>query len=65
MIRGGGHFGVPIRNNSSIIIGVAAQQYFSRKKVIDKPDPLMMDQKPNTNPFDLFIEVIVGYHYMF
>ncbi len=65
MIRGGGHLGVPIRNNSSIIFGVAAQKYFSNKKIIAKPDPLIVDQQPDVNPFDLVLEVTVGYHFMF
>lgn len=65
MIRGGGHLGVPIRNNSSIIIGAAVQKYFSRKKVVAHPDPMDPDQPADTNPFDLVLEVIVGYHYMF
>ena len=65
MIRGGGHLGIPIRNNSSIILGAAVQKYFSRKKVVQNPDPLDPDKPADTNPFDLVVEVIVGYHYMF
>ncbi|HWB73451.1 MAG TPA: hypothetical protein VG755_00820 [Nannocystaceae bacterium] len=65
MIRGGGHFGVPIRNNSSIIFGAAVQKYFSRKKIVQNPDPLEPEKPADTNPFDMVVEVIVGYRYMF
>jgi hypothetical protein len=65
MIRAGGHLGVPVRNNSSIIIGAALHKYFSRKQVVARPDPEQPDARPDTNPFDMMVEIIVGYHYMF
>lgn len=64
-IRGGGHVGIPIRNNQSVIIGTAVHKYFSRKQVVADPDPTMPDAEPDTNPFDLMLEVYVGYHMMF
>ena len=65
MIRGGGHLGVPIRNNSSITIGAAVQKFFSRAQVVDRPDPSNPDEAPNVNPFDLMLEFSIGYHFMF
>ncbi len=65
MIRSGAHIGVPIRNNSGIAIGASIHKYFSRTQVVARPDPENPDQAPDTNPFDLALEIIVGYHYMF
>lgn len=65
MIRGGGHLGIPIRNNSSITIGAAVQKYFSRAQVVARPDPAVPDAPPDVNPFDLMLELTVGYHFMF
>ncbi len=65
MIRGGGHIGVPIRNNSSITIGATIHKYFSRKQVVARPSPDLPDAPPDTNPFDLMLEIVVGYHFMF
>jgi len=65
MIRGGGHLGVPIRNNASITIGAAVHKYFSRTQIIAAPDPAIPDQMPDINPFDLMLELSVGVHFMF
>jgi hypothetical protein len=65
MIRAGGHIGIPIRNNSSIIFGAAVHKYFSRKQVVAHPDPELPDALPDANPFDMMLEVTVGYHFMF
>lgn len=65
MLRGGGHLGVPIRNNQGIVVGASIQKYFSRKQVVARPDPELPDKPPDTNPFDLALEIIVGYHFMF
>lgn len=65
MIRGGGHLGIPIRNNHGLMVGAAVQKYFSRLQVAADPDPMMPDQDPDTNPFDLMMEIYVGYHMMF
>jgi hypothetical protein len=65
MIRGGGHLGIPIRNDSGIVIGVAVHKYFSKLQVAANPDPLTDDVPPDTNPFDLMIETYVGYAFMF
>ncbi|MBC8070047.1 MAG: hypothetical protein IAG13_17040 [Deltaproteobacteria bacterium] len=65
MIRGGGHIGVPIRNNSSIVFGTAVHKYFSSKQIVARPVPELPDAPPDANPFDLMLEVTVGYHFMF
>lgn len=65
MIRGGGHIGVPIRNNSSITLGASVHKYFSRARVVARPDPNDPDAMPDVNPFDLMLEFTVGYHFMF
>lgn len=65
MIRGGGHIGVPIRNNSNIIFGVGVQKFFSNKQVVARPVPELPDALPDANPFDLMLEVTIGYEFMF
>jgi len=65
MLRGGGHLGVPIRNNQGLAIGASIHKYFSRKQVVAQPDPEEPDAPTDTNPFDLALEIIVGYHFMF
>lgn len=65
MIRGGGHLGVPIRNNSSVTIGAGVQKFFSRAMVVARPDPNDPEAMPDINPFDLMLEFTIGYHFMF
>lgn len=65
MIRGGGHLGIPIRNNHGVIVGAAIHKYFSRLQVVTDPDPAMPDLAPDNNPFDLMLEIYLGYHMMF
>jgi hypothetical protein len=69
MIRGGGHLVVPVRNNQGALIGVAVHKYFSRTQIVaDPPDetpPEGMEPEPDTNPFDMMIEIYLGYHFMF
>lgn len=65
LIRGGGHIGIPIRNNQSVTIGASIHKYFSRVQVVARPDPAVPDAMPNVNPFDLMLELGVGYHFMF
>jgi hypothetical protein len=65
MIRGGGHLGIPIRNNHGFYVGAAVHKYFSRQQIVAQPDPLVPDQAPDTNPFDLMLEIHLGYHMMF
>jgi hypothetical protein len=65
MIRGGGHLGIPIRNNHGFIVGTAVHKYFSRLQMVAEPDPGMPDAEPDTNPFDLMLEIHLGYHMMF
>lgn len=69
MIRAGGLLGIPIRNNQGITVGAAAQRFFSTYQVVaDPPANLAPDETgpaPDTNPFDLMVEVTVGYVFMF
>lgn len=65
MIRGGGHLGVPIRDNSSITIGTSVHKYFSRAVVEARPVPGEPGASVEVNPFDLMLEITVGYHFMF
>lgn len=66
VLRGGGHLAVPIRNGSGVMIGAAVHRYFSRVQVDAQPpaDPTAAHE-PDTNPFDLMLEVYVGYHFVF
>lgn len=65
MLRGGGHLGVPVRNNQGVIIGVAAQKFFSRELVVADADLLDAMAEPNANPFDLMLEAYLGYQMWF
>ncbi len=66
MIRGGGELGIPIRNNQGIAIGSSVQRYFSKLQIVGVPpeDP-SIDAMPDTNPFDLMVEVTIAYVFMF
>ncbi|MCB9717936.1 MAG: hypothetical protein H6712_29070 [Myxococcales bacterium] len=61
MLRGGGQLAIPIRNDQGLVIGVHATRFFSRVQVVADPDPAMPDAEPDANPFDLVLEVGVGY----
>jgi hypothetical protein len=65
MIRGGGQLGIPVRNNHGFIIGAAVHKYFSRLQIVANPDPMGPEMEPDTNPFDLMLEISLGYHMMF
>jgi hypothetical protein len=65
MIRGGGHVGIPIRRNQGVIVGAAAQKFFSRRLVVADADLANPDAEANANPFDLLLEVYVGYQMWF
>ena len=67
MIRGGGHLGVPIRNNQGVTIGTAVQKFFSQRQIVADPpdDPEADAGEPDVNPFDLMLEIYVGYFFMF
>jgi hypothetical protein len=65
MIRGGGHLGIPIRRNQGVIVGTAVQKFFSRRQVVADDDLSLPDAEPNANPFDLLLEVYVGYQMWF
>jgi hypothetical protein len=66
MIRGGGELGIPIRNNQGIAIGSSVQRYFSKLQIVgNPPDDPELDGEPDTNPFDLFVEVTIAYTFMF
>ena len=65
MIRGGGHLGIPIRRNQGVIVGAAVQKFFSGKLVVAEADLTDPSAEPNANPFDLMMEVFVGYQMWF
>ena len=65
MIRGGGHLGIPIRNNHGVYLGAAVHKYFSRLQIVAHPERGLADQQPDNNPFDLMLELHLGYHMMF
>lgn len=68
VIRGGGDIGIPIRNGSSITVGAAVHKYFSDLQVEANPplvDSGLEPGEPDTNPFDLMVEVTIGYHFSF
>ncbi|MEZ4447941.1 MAG: hypothetical protein R3B09_00590 [Nannocystaceae bacterium] len=64
MIRGDAAIGVPIRNNQGIRIGADVVKPFSSKTVaIDPHDTAEVPAR--TRPFDLFLDVTVGYQMWF
>lgn len=69
MIRGGGLFGLPIRNNQGITVGAHVHRYFSRHQVVGVPPMVVVEgapePEPDTNPFDVMVDVSVGYTFMF
>jgi hypothetical protein len=65
VIRGGLQLGIPIRRNQGISIGAAVHKYFSRTLVVATDDLIDVDATPNTNPFDLVLDVVVGYQMWF
>lgn len=65
MLRGGGQIAVPIRRNQGVVLGVHATRFFSRTQVVAEPDPAEPDALPDANPFDLVLEVGVGYQLWF
>jgi len=65
MLRGGGQLGVPIRRNQGVVLGVHATKFFSSLQVVAHPDPAFPDAEPDANPFDLVLEVGLGYQMWF
>ncbi len=65
MLRGGGQLAVPIRRNQGIVLGVHATRFFSRVQVVAQPDPATPDAPPDANPFDLVLEIGLGYQMWF
>jgi hypothetical protein len=65
MLRGGGQLAVPIRNNQGIVLGVHATKFFSREQIVANPDPDAPDALPDANPFDLVLEIGLGYQMWF
>jgi hypothetical protein len=65
MVRGGGQLAVPIRKNQGVVLGVHATKFFSRKQVVAAPDPAVPDAPPDANPFDLVLEIGLGYQMWF
>lgn len=65
MLRGGGQVGVPIRRNQGIVLGVHATKFFSKTQIVADPSEAPPDAAPDANPFDLVLEVGVGYQMWF
>lgn len=65
MLRGGGQIAVPIRNNQGVVLGVHATKFFSNEQVVAHPDPDVPDAPPDANPFDLVLEIGLGYEMWF
>lgn len=68
MIRAGGLIGIPIRNNQGVTLGTSVQRYFSTYQIVAQPqpeDPAIVAAEPDTNPFDLVLDVSLGYLFMF
>ncbi len=61
MLRGGGQLAVPIRRNQGLVVGAHAVKLFSRTQVVAHPDPERPDAPPDANPFDLVLELGLGY----
>ncbi len=65
MVRGGGQLAIPIRRNQGITIGVHATRFFSGVQVVAQPEPELPDAEPDANPFDLVLEIGLGYQMWF
>lgn len=65
MLRGGGQLAVPIVRNQGLVLGVFATRFFSRTQVVANPDPEAPDAPPDANPFDLVLEIGLGYQMWF
>ena len=65
VVRGGGQIGIPFRNNQGLTLGVSVQKYVSRKLVVATDDLGTPDIEPNANPFDLVLDVLLGYQMWF
>lgn len=65
MLRGGGQLAVPIRKNQGVVLGVHAAKFFSKAQVVARPDPAVPDAPPDANPFDLVLEIGLGYQMWF
>lgn len=65
MLRGGGQLAVPIRRNQGIVLGVHATKFFSNTQMVAEPDPALPDAPPDANPFDLVLEIGLGYQMWF
>ncbi len=65
MVRGGGQLVVPIRRNQGLVLGVHATKFFSSLQIVGDPDPAVPEAEPDTNPFDLVLEIGLGYQMWF
>lgn len=65
MLRGGGQLSIPIRRNQGIVVGVHATKFFSKKAIVANPDESMPDAPADVNPFDLVLEIGLGYQMWF
>ncbi len=66
LLRGGGHLGIPIRNNQGLLVGAALHKYFSKLQIASDPGEVDADPEvSDVNPFDLMLDFTLGYHCMF
>lgn len=65
MMRGGGQLALPVRDNQGVVLGASVQKYFSRKQVVATDDLAIEGATPNANPFDLVVDVTLGYQMWF
>lgn len=63
LVRGGAALGLPIANNQGLVIGLAAQQPFSKREVL--VDPQGPQDGAKTLAFDTWIETFLGYQVWF
>jgi len=65
VVVGGGQLGIPIRNNQGLVLGASTHKYFSRKQVVSSDDLDDPTAEPSANPFDLVLDVYVGFQMWF
>lgn len=65
MLRGDAGLAVPLRHNRGLVFGVAVQKHFSDTLVVARKDLDLPMAAPNAKPFDLVLDVNVGYQLWF
>jgi len=64
MLRGGVGLGIPIKNNHGLVVGAAVQKFFSSTR--RPPNPLVEGGEATQSvPFDLLLEIFLGYQAWF